>query len=62
MKRMVPQDATELFRKTFGSDPEVVASAPGRVNLIGEHLDYNGGQVLPIALEMRPAVADVPLS
>ena len=35
----------------------MVASAPGRVNLIGEHTDYNGGEVLPIAIERRTFVA-----
>src|SRR6187397_1020458 len=39
------------FAAAYGHDPEVVARAPGRVNLIGEHTDYNGGFVLPIALE-----------
>ena len=46
-----------LFRKTYGRDPDVVASAPGRVNLIGEHTDYNGGEVLPIAIARRTWVA-----
>lgn len=46
-----------LFRDRFGGDPTVVASAPGRVNLIGEHLDYNGGEVLPMAIGQRTYVA-----
>ncbi len=54
---MVPDNAIDLFRKTYGCDPSVVASAPGRVNLIGEHTDYNGGEVLPIAIERRTWVA-----
>ncbi len=40
----------------FGQTPELVVSAPGRVNLIGEHTDYNGGFVLPYAIERRVAV------
>ncbi len=50
------RDATSLFRSRFGSHPTVGASAPGRVNLIGEHIDYNGGPVLPCALRRRIAV------
>ena len=46
-----------LFVDRFGGEPEVVASAPGRVNLIGEHTDYNGGEVLPIAIARRTWVA-----
>ena len=38
------------FLATFGAEPDVVAAAPGRVNLIGEHTDYNGGFVFPCAL------------
>jgi galactokinase len=49
--------ATSLFDSGFSGRPLVVASAPGRVNLIGEHTDYNGGPVLPVALERRTAVA-----
>jgi galactokinase len=52
--------ATSLFATSFASRPTVVASAPGRVNLIGEHTDYNGGPVLPVALERRTAVAAAP--
>lgn len=42
--------ATGAFAERFGSAPEGVWAAPGRVNVIGEHTDYNGGHVLPIAL------------
>jgi galactokinase len=49
--------ASSLFTTTFASRPTVIASAPGRVNLIGEHTDYNGGPVLPVAIERRTAAA-----
>jgi len=39
------------FRQIFGSLPETVVRAPGRVNLIGEHTDYNDGFVLPAAID-----------
>lgn len=41
------------FETSFGHPPHVTASAPGRVNLIGEHTDYNGGAVLPAAIQRR---------
>lgn len=44
------------FADVFGSEPEVEASAPGRVNLLGEHTDYNGGFVLPAAIPQRTQV------
>src|SRR3989454_3092947 len=49
--------ASALFRATFAVAPRAAASAPGRVNLIGEHTDYNGGPVLPVALAARTSVA-----
>jgi len=49
-----------LFTMAFGRRPAVIASAPGRVNLIGEHTDYNGGEVLPIAIPQRTWVAMAP--
>ena len=49
--------AREAYVEKFGGEPEVVASAPGRINLIGEHTDYNGGFVLPCAIDRRIAVA-----
>ena len=44
------------FDELFGRRPEVFAEAPGRVNLIGEHTDYNGGFVLPVAIPQRTHV------
>ena len=51
------EDAAALFERRFGRAPAVVASAAARVNLIGEHTDYNGGEVLPIAIARRTWVA-----
>jgi galactokinase len=48
---------TEAFRRLTGRDPEGVWSSPGRVNLIGEHTDYNDGFALPFAIEARSWVA-----
>lgn len=60
---LVPGEIVAQFRKRFGSDAApVVYRAPGRVNLIGEHTDYNLGYVLPIALEMACYVAVAPAS
>jgi galactokinase len=53
----MPRPAIDLFHKTFGAIPRSAASAPGRVNLIGEHTDYNGGPVLPIAIAERTSAA-----
>jgi galactokinase len=58
----VRRAAIELFRAAFATRPAVAASAPGRVNLIGEHTDYNGGPVLPIAIAQRTIVAAGPAS
>lgn len=54
---MTAHSAGAFFHTTFDGEPDVIASAAGRVNLIGEHLDYNGGQVLPMAIERRTQVA-----
>jgi galactokinase len=48
------------FRQHFGRDPVVVVSAPGRVNLIGEHTDYAGLPVLPFAIDRRVTVTAAP--
>jgi galactokinase len=52
--------AIELFHAAFGGAPTHAASAPGRVNLIGDHTDYNGGPVLPVAISERTTVAVAP--
>jgi galactokinase len=47
----------ERFAATAGQGPPIVAWAPGRVNLIGEHTDYNEGLVLPVAIDRAVAIA-----
>lgn len=49
--------ATALFRELTGRTPDGLWSAPGRVNLIGEHTDYNDGFVLPFAIPHRTVAA-----
>ncbi|MDX1744634.1 MAG: galactokinase family protein, partial [Halobacteriales archaeon] len=49
--------AVSLFSDTFEAHPDGIWSAPGRVNLIGEHTDYNDGLVLPFAIGLRTEVA-----
>ena len=50
-------DLTAHFRRLYDAEPDGVWAAPGRVNLIGEHTDYNGGFVLPIALAQHTVAA-----
>ncbi len=44
------------FGDVFDGEPEVVACAPGRVNLLGEHTDYNAGYVLPTVIPQKTTV------
>jgi len=53
---------TSLFSETFGSAPAHIARAPGRVNLLGEHVDYNDGFVLPAAIDRATYIAFSPAS
>ena len=49
-----------VFRDRFGRPPVLAARAPGRVNLIGEHVDYCGGFVLPMAIERETVIVAAP--
>jgi galactokinase len=63
MGRRVSNDANsmvEAFRARTGQLPAGVWAAPGRVNLIGEHTDYNDGYVMPFALAQRVMIAAAP--
>ena len=53
----VSRALADAFRERTGRDPDGVYAAPGRVNLIGEHVDYNGGRCLPYALPHSTYVA-----
>jgi galactokinase len=57
MTTTVSADAAAAFRERYGSEPAGLWAAPGRVNLIGEHTDYNDGFVLPFALPQRTVAA-----
>jgi galactokinase len=53
----IRDDVAAAFAESFGHDSAGIWSAPGRVNLIGEHTDYNDGFVLPFAINRRTVVA-----
>ena len=55
--REIEEKAARAYEERFGEEPELVASAPGRINLIGEYTDFNGGFVLPCAIDRRIAAA-----
>ena len=48
---------SQIFKQQFNCDPEVVCYAPGRVNLLGDHTDYNEGFVLPAAIDVGTTIA-----
>ena len=50
------EEAVAAYVRNFGDEPEHMVFAPGRVNFIGEHVDYNDGWVLPFALPFRTYV------
>ncbi len=51
------QKVAEIFQECFGCAPDHIARAPGRVNLLGEHVDYNDGFVLPAAIDHATYIA-----
>ena len=51
------QQVTEEFERRFGEAPTLIVRAPGRVNLIGEHTDYNDGYVMPLAIDRAVWIA-----
>ncbi len=60
---MIPKEVVEsACRDRFGTKPVVFARAPGRVNLMGGHVDYNDGFVLPVAIDRAVSLAAAPLS
>ncbi len=50
MNEILIQNTTAFFKKTFGNTPDKIVLSPGRINIIGEHIDYNDGYVLPAAI------------
>lgn len=51
MNTQLIKTTTAFFEKTFGNTPQKIVLSPGRINIIGEHIDYNDGYVLPAAID-----------
>lgn len=51
MNELLIKKTTTFFTETFGNSPEKIVLSPGRINIIGEHIDYNDGFVLPAAID-----------
>jgi galactokinase len=60
MNESLAQRANSVFQAAFGQAATILVQAPGRVNLIGEHTDYNDGLVLPCAIDYRTVIAARP--
>lgn len=56
------QEAKDAFQQNFEREPKWVVTAPGRVNIIGEHTDYNDGFVFPMAIERNVIICAAPAS
>ncbi|MBQ45007.1 MAG: galactokinase, partial [Porticoccaceae bacterium] len=54
---MYEQSLSDGFIEIFDCKPDIISTAPGRVNLIGDHTDYNQGFVLPAAIHMTTTIA-----
>ncbi|MFV8374767.1 galactokinase [Flavobacterium sp. LB1P71] len=51
MNDILIKKTTAFFEETFGTEPQKIVLSPGRINIIGEHIDYNDGYVLPAAID-----------
>ncbi|MCV9933166.1 galactokinase [Flavobacterium sp. LS1R47] len=51
MNDILIQNTTRFFKEKFGNEPQKIVLSPGRINIIGEHIDYNDGYVLPAAID-----------
>jgi galactokinase (EC 2.7.1.6) len=57
MKKKLIKNTTDHFEKSFQNKPEHIFLSPGRINIIGEHVDYNDGFVLPAAINKYVCIA-----